>query len=306
MARFFLVLVGLALGGFLFARSLLLPVAPGNTALQSFEVMRGDTPSSLASRLQSRNLIKSALVFRAVVKYEGLGSKIQAGVYQLSSGMGAVAIAGALTHGLAEGIKITIPEGYRNEQIADVLNTKLGISVSAALAAMKGTQGKLFPDTYFVGKDASAEEVVSLMGKTYLDKTASLAVGRDDLTIASLVERETRGDAEKPVVAGILKKRLAAGWPLELDATVQYALGGTGHWWPDTTLADRKVASPYNTYLHAGLPPAPICNPGLPSIQAALHPVDSTFWFYLHDKQGTIHYAATSAEQSANIAKYIY
>jgi UPF0755 protein len=149
----------------------------------------------------------------------------------------------------------------------------------------------------------TAHGLVTILHNNYLKKVGEL--DKQTLILASLVERETKGDAEKPVVAGILKKRLAQNWALELDATVQYALGKTGNWWPDTTLADRKVKSPYNTYLHPGLPPAPIGNPGLASINAVKNAEESPYYYYLHDKSGVIHYASTLEEHNQNIAKYI-
>lgn len=299
------VLVFIAFFSWVFVQSALSPILPGDTSVKSFEVARGETTTDIATKLQEEGLIKSSLVFRVYVKVHNLGSRIQAGVYQVSPSQGVSEIATDLTHGVAD-VKITIPEGYRNEQVAEVVSAKLGLPYTDVLAAMKGLQGRLFPDTYFIGKSATAADVVAQFTKTYNEKTASLSPTGEDIVIASLVERETRGDAEKGVVAGILKKRLAAGWPLELDATIQYALGRSSDWWPETTLLDRKVVSSYNTYTHIGLPPTPICNPGLTSIEAAVHPVSSPYWFYLHDRNGVIHYATTNAEQVANIATYIH
>jgi len=131
--------------------------------------------------------------------------------------------------------------------------------------------------------------------------------------IASLVERETRSEAERPVVAGILLKRLKAGWPLQVDAAVQYAVAGVNcsrfdpacQWWPSLTKEDLMINSPFNTYKFKGLPPAPIANPGLSSLEAAFSPEESDYWFYLHDGQGQIHYAKTLAEHQENIQKYL-
>src|SRR5581483_2493272 len=118
---------------------------------------------------------------------------------------------------------------------------------------------------------------------------------------ASIIERETKSEEERPIVAGILLKRINAGWPLQADATIQYALGN----WDPVNADDLKIQSPYNTYLNTGLPPTPICNPGLSSINAAKNPTQSNYWYYLHDKDGQIHYATTIDEQNANIAKYL-
>jgi UPF0755 protein len=182
----------------------------------------------------------------------------------------------------------------------------LGFTAADFIKAGKAYEGELFPDTYHLSPGTSAQGVVAAMRAVYKEKTVDLGVSREALIIASLVERETKSDAEKPLVAGIIKKRLESGWPLELDATMQYIRGKSGDWWPNTTLADRKSVSPYNTYLNKGLPPTPICNPGLAALQAAVHPVASTYWFYLHDRTGKIHFAVTSEEHSTNIRTYLY
>jgi len=266
-------------------------------SMRSFEIVKGESAKSIAASLKSAGLIRSSLYFRLLVKQQKI--TLQAGIYQLSPSYAPIEIAKTLTKGLAIDEKVVIPEGYRLEQIAETA----GLSVKDFLSASKGLEGQLFPDTYFVKEGITSAELVKIMHDNFLKKAGE--VDNQTLILASLVERETKGDAEKPLVAGILKKRLASGWPLELDATVQYFLGKSGNWWPNTTLLDRKIKSPYNTYLNKGLPPAPIGNPGLASIKAVENSVESQYWFYLHDKSGQIHYAATNSEHENNIAKYI-
>ncbi len=268
---------------------LTLPVSNNATPVE-FEIKKGESVKSIASRLSSKKLLRSPLFFRLIVRQNKL--TIQAGIYQLSSSLAPNELARTLTRGLAVDKKITIPEGYRLEQIAELTGLNL-----------VSPEGRLFPDTYFIKEDITAQELVDLMQANFVKKVGE--IDKQTLILASLVERETKGDAEKPVVAGILKKRLAAGWPLELDATIQYIVGKSGAWWPNTTLLDRKLASPYNTYLHTGLPPAPIGNPGLAAINAVRNPQDSPYWFYLHDQAGTIHYGKTLEEHNQNISKYI-
>jgi UPF0755 protein len=129
------------------------------------------------------------------------------------------------------------------------------------------------------------------------------------MVLASIVEREGRTDEDRPVIAGILLKRLNSDWPLQADATLQYALGYQAFeksWWKKAlTVEDKKIRSPYNTYLNAGLPPAPISNPGLSSIRAVVYPTVSPYWYYLHDPQGRVHYATTLEEHEQNIASYL-
>ena len=261
-----------------------------NTQSVNFEVTKGESVTTIASHLKDAKLIRSSLYFRYIAKSHKL--ILQAGKYQLFPSDSPLKLATQLTKGLAVDKKITIPEGFRREQISELTGLNL-IS----------PEGRLFPDTYFIKEDITAQELVDLMQANFAKKVGK--VDEQTLILASLVERETKGDEEKPVVAGILKKRLENGWPLELDATVQYFLGKPGSWWPDTTLLDRKLKSPYNTYLHPGLPPAPIGNPGFSSIRAVQNSVDSPYWFYLHDKSGVIHYAVTLADHNQNIVKYI-
>jgi UPF0755 protein len=283
-----------ALGIYLF--TLTRPVAR-NAQPQSFEIEKGQSVRSVANALKSAGLIKSPLYFRLLVRQQNLN--IQAGVFQVSPASSPAEIAQTLTKGLAIDQKITIPEGFRSEQIAETA----GLPVKDFLLAAKGLEGQLFPDTYHIKEGITAPELVTIMHDNFIKKVD--AVDKSTLILASLVERETKGDAEKPIVAGILQKRLSAGWALELDATVQYVLGKPGNWWPNTTLLDRKTLSPYNTYLHVGLPPAPIGNPGLASIQAVQNAKESPYWFYLHDREGNIRYGATLDEHNQNIAKYI-
>ncbi len=271
--------------------------ASSETSDIEFEIKKGESVKSIASRLKSAELVRSPLLFRLIVRQNKL--TVQAGIYHLSPALAPNDLAQTLTKGLAVDQKITIPEGYRSEQIAETA----GLPVKEFLTAAKGLEGQLFPDTYFVKEDTTAEGLVKIMHDNFVKKVGE--VDKNTLILASLVERETKGDAEKPVVAGILKKRLAAEWNLELDATVQYFLGKSGNWWPNTTLLDRKLASPYNTYIHGGLPPTPIGNPGLASINAVRNAETSSYWFYLHDKSGTIRYGATLEEHNQNIAKYI-
>ena len=293
LAKFSLLAL-VVLGIYLF--TLTLPVSNSGSS-QSFEIDKGQSVRSVAESLKSEGLIKSPLYFRLLVRQ--LNLTIQAGVFQLNPSLTPKVIAKTLTKGLAVDVKITIPEGFRSEQIAETA----GLPVKDFLLAAKGLEGQLFPDTYYVKEGITAPELVNIMHDNFVKKAGTL--DKSTLVMASLVERETRGDAEKPIVAGILQKRISAGWALELDATVQYVLGKPGNWWPNTTLLDRKTASPYNTYLHQGLPPSPIGNPGLESIKAVQNAKESPYWFYLHDREGNIRYGATLDEHNQNIAKYI-
>lgn len=284
----------LGLGVYLY--SLTLPAA-SHGDLQQFEVVKGQSVKTIANNLKSSGLIRSPLYFRLLVRTKKLS--LQAGLFRISPSAPPTQVALFLTKGMAVDQKITIPEGYRAEQIAETA----GLDLKAFLTAAKGIEGQLFPDTYFVKTTITPDELVKIMHDNFLRKASGFAPST--IILASLIERETKSDAEKPIVAGILQKRLEAGWPLELDATIQYLAGKSSDWWPNTTLLDRQRPSPYNTYLHRGLPPGPICNPGLASLEAAAHPAASPYWYYLHEESGQIHYATTNAEHEANIEQYL-
>lgn len=277
-----------------------LPAQPDNAGTIDFIIPKSQTASQTVDNLAAQKLIKSAFVAKIYLQLTGLDAKIQAGNYSLSPKTDLKTLLNSLTHG-AKDIWITIPEGWRREQIAARLQTNLpDLDTTAFLSQTSQLEGQLFPDTYLVPIYASASDVISIM-TTNFSRKAKLQLPRQQaiLIVASLVERETKHPADRPLVAGILFKRLKAGWPLQVDATIQYA---KGNWEPIT---DTTYPSLYNTYLHLGLPPTPICNPGLASITAALNPQDSPYWFYLTDSQGITHYSQTLEEHNLNIDKHL-
>ena len=289
------------------------PVNPQNHSSQQIIIKPDSSVQQIAQILANHHLIRSPLVFRLIVRQLKLDHQLQAGLFHLSPSQTPIEIAQALTKGQLD-IWVTIPEGFRNEQIAEVLAKKLPqFNQTQFLALAKPNLGKLFPDTYLIPRQATPTQIIKIFLQNYHRKLApyqsqlqsSALTENQILTLASIVERETLSSQEKPLVAGILLKRLNHHWPLQVDATIQYILGKPGNWWPTITLADRKRKSPYNTYLNPGLPPTPIANPGLASIKAVLFPQTSPYWFYLHDKSGKIHYAKTNQEHQQNIQKYI-
>ncbi|MDO8497649.1 MAG: endolytic transglycosylase MltG, partial [bacterium] len=180
-------------------------------------------------------------------------------------------------------------------------------------------EGHLFPDTYLIPKQATTENILSIFynnfDKKYDDslKTKARKLGLTEeevVTLASLVEREARNESERKNVASILLKRLKNDWPLQVDATVQYIIGYQQKeklWWKrNLTQDDLDVESPYNTYKNKGLPPTPICSPGLLSIQAVVEADPTTpYWFYLTDPSGKTHYSKTVEEHDAQVNQYL-
>lgn len=297
-----------------------------------FAVKKGEGVSQIAQNLFDDGLIRSPLAFKIQVVVKNLTGKIQAGDYYLSSAESCSVIAGSLTRGTFDK-KITIIEGWRAEEVGESL-LRQGINIDLVAWRKKIQQeeleGRLFPDTYMISGQASMDKIVSTFLKNFDKKfspeleTEALKRGIDKqsvLILASLVEREIRHEEDRPIVAGILLKRLKENWPLQIDATVQYAIASSKckvpasprgeqsakcDWWSGKlTEADLKTKSPYNTYLYRGLPPGPICNPGLSAIKAVIYPKDSPYWYYLSDANGIIHYAQTDSEHLANIKKYL-
>jgi UPF0755 protein len=256
---------------------------------KTFIVEKGDGIKEVSVRLREANLVRSKIAFflweRFFVK-----KTLQAGTFELSPSMDAPEIANRLTLG-QEDVWITIPEGWRSEQILTLLN-KTG--------DWKADEGKYFPETYRVPKDIDLEALRQLMLKTFSQKAPNIT--KDQLIVASLIEREAKNSTDRPLIASVVYNRLGAGMSLDIDATIQYALGV---WKKDLTLEDLKIKSPYNTYINVGLPPSPICNPGLASIQAAISPAKSDYLFYIHDSSGTAHFAKTLDQHNANVAKYL-
>lgn len=290
-------------------------VNPSEQTPVSFRINAGDGGRAIATNLAQQHLIRSPTAFFILVKLMGIEKKLQAGEFRLNRSMDSKVVAEALTHGF-EDVWVTTLEGWRNEEIASALNKNLDIPATEFLKIAR--EGYMFPDTYRIPRDATAGAIVNMFRSTFDTKVTSemraVAI-KHGLTIdqmvilASIVEREGRNDTDRPVIAGILLKRLKADWPLQVDATLQYALGyqsGDKSWWKkELSEDDRLVKSPYNTYTNPGLPPGPICNPGVSSIGAVVNPKDSEYWYYLHDPTGSVHYAKTIEEHNANSKKYL-
>lgn len=285
-----------------------------------FIIEKGTPASRVGAKLQSAGLIRSGLAFKLYMQFTGQTGKIQTGEFKLTPSYSLFQTVSALFKGPVE-LWVTIPEGLRREEVAQKFASTLGQDsgfIAEFLSASKGKEGYLFPETYLFPREASASAIVGRMLNTFSAKTTDLKNNsgmsfEKAIIMASLIERETKTDTERPVVAGILINRLNDGWPLQVDASVQYALANSKcqttnnrcDWWPTVYTADLEINSPYNTYKFAGLPPTPIANPGLSSIKAALNPTANDYWYYIHDESGQIHYAKTLAEHNYNISKYL-
>jgi UPF0755 protein len=292
-----------------------LPVNKNAEKSVMFVVNKGENLDSIINKLSSEKLIRNRVVFYLVVKQLGIERKIQAGDFRLSQSMSAEEIAKELTHGAVD-IWVTVREGLRKEEVAEIMSKEFDISETEFNNLSR--EGYLFPDTYLIPKNPSVEQIVNIMESTFnkryseeLQKKARKN-GFTDLeliTFASIIEKEATAN-DKQEVADILFKRLRDNYPLQVDATVQYAIGyqvNEKRWWKkQTTFEDLKIESPYNTYKNVGLPPNPICSPSLASIKAAANAsVDTPYMFYLHDRKGKTYYAETYDQHLENIEKYL-
>ena len=300
----------------------------GTSEPQTFVINPGSSATTIGKNLEKDGFIKSSSAFKLFMQFSGNAGKIQAGDYRLSKNQFLPELVRELVKGPVA-VWVTIPEGYRREEIGQttvdalkLIGDKKTQFLKEFDVLTKREEGFLFPDTYLFFRNASASAVVSRFTNNFESKISDEILksaekqnlNRDELiTLASIIERETRTDEERPVVAGILLKRLRVGMALQVDATLQYIVGSgecelgsaNCNWWPQITSKDKTVRSAYNTYTNTGLPPRPIANPGLSSIKAAANPEDSEYWFYLHGTDGDIHYARTSEEHTENISKFL-
>lgn len=306
----FLILIFLGFAYFNFSLS-----AVGGSHEKTFTVERGQGANEIANNLKEQGLIKDSLVFKILVRLSSIGGQLKAGSYKLSTNYDTRKILEVLKEGKNES-KLTIVEGLRVEEVAQILEEKLAIAKKDFLKVAR--EGYMFPDTYFFPTNITAPEVAKTMMENFEEKFSSSLRQKakesdfstdEVIVLASIIEREGKEEEERKVISGILHKRLEEGIALQTDATIQYALGyqkEEDSWWKKIlTQDDLNLDSPYNTRKYLGLPPAPICNPSLMSLIAALEPKTSEFFFYIHDKEGGVHFARTLEEQEENINKYL-
>lgn len=296
-------------------------------------VLTGQSVTAIARSLEQQGVIRSAV---AVHGYLRLTSQsIQAGSYTLTKEASSLENIGPLLRGAVAEQSITLPEGLRIAEIAERLAAAGIVSVDALIVAAvydptrqslpgstslkTGTflEGFLFPDTYRFRRATPALAVVDRLLETYRERTAALKPTYDQLILASIVEREAKFDDDRPLIAGVYTNRLRVGMALQADPTVQYAKASAvcaetidrchlDDWWSPPMTADlSSLDSPYNTYRVTGLPPRPISNPGLASIEAAVHPAVHQFLYFVTDAEGRAHFARTLVEHNANVATYL-
>lgn len=241
----------------------------------SFSVKQGDGTRDIADNLKKEGVISSPLLFSLYVYQRHWF--LQPGVYKIDKDQTPIKVAVLLHEGKVIENLVTIPEGWRLTQIDEFLAEKKIIKKGELIKIASSDEGYLFPDTYRFSLSVTPEEIRSMMIENFNKKTSRQKVSAQDIIIASIVEREAKFDEDRPKIAGVYLNRLAKGMKLEADPTIQYAKGS---WEPIAVSDYTNVLSPYNTYLHDGLPPGPICNPGLKSIEAVLRPEKSDYLYF--------------------------
>lgn len=287
---------------------------PRQFPMGSFFVVReGMTLNEAAVSLESRAFIRSEFWFKAFGILWGGERGLKAGEYYFKTPISASRVAWRLTHGTYElvPIRITIPEGSNNYQIASFLKKALPVfNEKLFLKEARSKEGFLFPDTYLFLPSLNEGNIIKAMEAVFKKRIAIIQEELDSfkkpladvVIMASLLEKEARTTETRQKISGILWKRLAEGMPLQVDAVFPYIFNGEPY---DLTDGDLLIDSPYNTYKYAGLPLGPITNPGLDAIRAAIMPIKTPYFYYLSDKNGNMHYAVTHEGHLINRERYL-
>ena len=306
---------------------LAVPYGAGNSGGQPIyvEIAPGTGTAGIAAALERGGVIRSRYAFEAWRVWKGVAGRagtLKAGEYRFDHAANVAEVYDRLRRGDVFTITVAVPEGYNVFDVADaVQKAGLGTREAFLAAAMthvelvrrwsphaQSVEGFLFPDTYKFGRHATPVQMIATMVARFTVEATRLGLNGTDagrvVTMASLVEKEVHVDAERPVVAGVFENRLAAGMPLQTDPAVIYASLLRGTWTGVIHQSELHSDSAYNTYAHAGLPPGPICNPGMAALKAALHPAQTEFLYFVANADGTTKFAASLAEHTANVTAY--
>ncbi|MBX5476066.1 MAG: endolytic transglycosylase MltG [Clostridia bacterium] len=308
------------------ALSLVAPADPESRDAVLVRIPEGASTGGIGRILAERHIVKNALAFRLAARLDGLAGRLQAGWYRLSPSMTTHEILERLARGDVATVRFTVPEGYTVAQVRSLL-VREGFGDAKAVAAAttqrsrvaawlpagaevkEPLEGYLFPDTYTVPYGSGADAAVRAMTRRFAEVWApelaarSRALGmtvHQTVTLASIIELETKYPQDRPLVSAVFHNRLKLGMPLGSDVTVAYAVGKPAK---ELTRADFANPSPYNTYVHAGLPPGPICNPGLDAIRAALEPANVPYLYFVALPDGHLLYAKTHEEHLKNVRR---
>jgi UPF0755 protein len=311
--------------------------APVTDQTAVITVPSGASGDAIARQMEQAGVIADAGLFGTMAGLMGLENQLAAGEYEFTHGMPVADAIQRLRTGITvPSVTVTIPEGWRIEQMAALFEQRGLMSAADFLAAASATdyeqpwaqnrppgstlEGYLFPDTYFFAKTLTAHDVVARLLKTFDERfsaelrTAAQAQKLDlhqAVTLASIVEREAQVAEERPLIAAVFINRLREGMPLQADPTVQYAIAADpasvaqhGWWKRDLTVDDLKAKSPYSTYTNPGLPPGPIASPGLAALRAVAQPAPVKYLYFVAKGDGSHAFAETLAEHNRNVQRY--
>jgi UPF0755 protein len=286
----------------------------------------GTSETEIARRLADAGVVVDPWTFRLAARVARADRRLKAGEYRFADAATPAEIVARLARGDVYARGVTFPEGLTYREMAPIFaRSGLGASEAFERAASDGAlaaafdpdaptlEGYLFPSTYAMGRSAGADAMVTAMVAQFehvFDASLRTAAAehrlsvREAVTLASIVEKETAQDAERPIVAAVYSNRLAIGMPLQCDPTVIYAMMHAGRWRGNIRRADLDINSPYNTYRFPGLPPGPIANPGRASLEAAVHPADVKYLYFVSRNDGSHVFAETLAEHNRNVAKW--
>jgi UPF0755 protein len=297
-------------------------------------IPEGADADTIGENLEDAGAIESGVLFQALVALMEVEDELSAGEYEFSRGETALAAIDRIRRGQTAPLTVTVPEGLRYEEIGELLEEAGVVTAdefaeavhqrdyfSPAVGATppgQSLEGFLFPATYGFSRAATGHDVVQEMLTAFEEQALPTipAAGRfsrplrEVITIASIVEREAQLPEERPLIASVLLNRLAIGMPLQADPTVQYAIANDpasveqyGWWKAELSLTDLLTPSPYNTYVNLGLPPGPIANPGLASIEAVVRPAQTSYLYFVARPDGSHVFAQTLEEHNRNVCQ---
>lgn len=275
-------------------------------------IEKGTSLLKIGEKLKDEGVIRSKTVFVVLEKIASAEKSVKAGDYFFKEPVSVFDVVVRLFKGDfgIEQRKIIIREGETVWEISQAMEDFVNFDKEKFMEIAGDLEGYLFPDTYFLFVNITAEELIAKMRKNFDEKIKTIAEEiensdksfSDILIMASIIEKEVISEEDRAIVSGLLWKRISKGMALQVDATLGYVTGKTS---AQLTVDDLKSASLYNTYTHQGLTPTPICNPGLDAIKSALRPKDSPYYFYLTGRDGKTYFAKTFDEHKANKTKYL-
>jgi UPF0755 protein len=309
-----LVLLGAAAVAFLF----LMPYGPRTE--QFVDIAPGTSTMEMGRQLKQAGVLRTGYELEALRLTRG--GTLKAGEYKFDHPAKPSEVYERMRRGDVYTIALVVPEGYNIFDIAGAVQAAgLGSSASFLDAERRHTEliadwspgaasleGFLFPDTYKFNRHTTEVQMLGAMVKRFTEVATRLRIQPADakrvVTMASLVEREVRVKAERPIVAGVFENRLQAGMPLQTDPAVIYASMLNGTWTGTIHQSELHSDSAYNTYTHQGLPPGPICNPGVASLEAALHPAQTDYMYFVANPDGSTKFARGLEEHNTNVEAY--